>query len=492
MIVFLWIFQVLFLDSFYREIKTVQIKSCARSVENNVDNKNLSTLANAIAEKNDIEIYVYNTSNNFFTRKYSSRETNSISEISEQAHRIYQYYERAESEGGVYTYFGNSKEDSNVSESDFGNGSEYSGQAPAMDRERAENFTYASIVDASDGNQYFIVVNAIITPVSSIVSTLRYQLAIVSVILIILGVLVAFFASKKISKPITETTKNAKLLAQKNYDVDFNSTGYLEVEELNETLNYAEKELKKVDDLQKELIANISHDLRTPLTMITGYGEIMRDLPGENTPENIQVIVDEAKRLNALVSDLMDISKIQAGVTPFNPEVISITTLIENIFTRYSKLKENGGYKLKFEYTENISVFADQIKMEQVIYNLINNAINYSGEKKEVIVRQRKEDDKVRIEVIDHGQGISRENLENIWDRYYKVDKEHRSSVVGTGLGLSIVKGVLDMHSARYGVISQEGYGSNFWFMMDIYDDNKRASNFSKKDNKQKHDRKNR
>ena len=173
------------------------------------------------------------------------------------------------------------------------------------------------------------------------------------------SVFIAIVAARKISKPITDTTKSALKLAKKDYDVQFNSTGYLEVTELNNTLNYAATELKKVDSLQRELIANISHDLRTPLTMITGYGEVMRDLPGENTPENIQIIIDEANRLNMLVTDLLDISKLQSGATEINKEVFSITTLIKEMFQRYNKLKEQEGYTLDFEYDEDIYVNAE-------------------------------------------------------------------------------------------------------------------------------------
>ena len=315
-----------------------------------------------------------------------------------------------------------------------------------------------------------LIITSQSSPVDSVVNTLRYQLVTVTFILLFIGVFIAIVAARKISKPITDTTKSALKLANKDYDVQFNSTGYLEVTELNNTLNYAATELKKVDSLQRELIANISHDLRTPLTMITGYGEVMRDLPGENTPENIQIIIDEANRLNMLVTDLLDISKLQSGATEINKEVFSITTLIKEMFQRYNKLKEQEGYTLDFEYDEDIYVNADYSKISQVIYNLVNNAINYSRTDKHIIVRQSRKDKNVLIEVIDHGEGIDQEHLENIWDRYYKVDKEHKSSVVGTGLGLSIVKNVLDRHNAHYGVKSVVGEGSNFWFELEIAD----------------------
>ena len=125
-----------------------------------------------------------------------------------------------------------------------------------------------------------------------------------------------------------------------------------------------------------------------------------------------------------------------------------------------------------FENSEKVYVYADELKISQVIYNLMNNAVNYAGEDKTVIVTQRVKNRKVIIEVTDHGEGIPAEKLEYIWDRYYKVDKEHKRGVIGTGLGLSIVKGILDAHNARYGVRSTIGKGSTFWFELDALNSN--------------------
>ena len=153
--------------------------------------------------------------------------------------------------------------------------------------------------------------------------------------------------------------------------------GYLEIEELSNTLNYAAKELSKVESLRRELIANMSHDLRTPLTMISGYGEVMRDIPGENTAENVQIIIDETKRLTNLVNDMLDLSKLQAGAQEINSSSFNITEEIEHIIARYDKLLTNKDFTIQFQYDKPVFVKADIIKINQVIYNLINNAINY-------------------------------------------------------------------------------------------------------------------
>ena len=201
--------------------------------------------------------------------------------------------------------------------------------------------------------------------------------------------------------------------------------------------------------------------------MITGYAEVMRDLPGENTPENVQVIIDEANRLTNLVNDLLNISKLQAGVMQKNDTRYNLTQSIRQVFDRYNKLREQEGYVIEFEAGEEVYVVADEDKIYQVVYNLINNAINYTGENKKVIVRQKVMDKYVRIEVSDSGEGIPEDELKNVWERYYKVDKTHKRSVQGTGLGLSIVKNILKLHNARFGVDSHLGEGSTFWFELE-------------------------
>ncbi len=236
------------------------------------------------------------------------------------------------------------------------------------------------------------------------------------------------------------------------------------MEELNNTLNYTKTELAATEKLQRELIANISHDLRTPLTMITGYGEVMRDLPGENTPENIQIIIDEATRLSTLVNDLLDLSKLQSGALQAQKQVFNLTDSVRAILERYSKLVEQEGFDIRFESKEEVFINADELRISQVIYNLVNNAVNHAGEDKTVIITQTVRDKLVRIEVIDHGEGIPADKLPYIWERYYKVDKEHKRGVIGSGLGLSIVKSILDAHKAHYGVRSTQGKGSTFWF----------------------------
>ncbi len=252
----------------------------------------------------------------------------------------------------------------------------------------------------------------------------------------------------------------------KDYGVIFANKGYREIGELNATLNTAAYELSRVEELRRELIANVSHDLRTPLTMITGFAEMIRDLPGENTPENAEVIVEESNRLTRLVSDLLDLSKLQSGVKPVAKSRFCITNSLTDMITRIERL--TGTDRISCEAVESVFVEADEIQIQQVIYNLLTNALTHSDGR--VDVRQITGRQSVRIEVADCGEGIAEADLPYVWDRYYKIDKTHKRALVGTGLGLSIVKGVIDAHGGQYGADSALGAGSVFWFELPVVD----------------------
>ncbi|WP_242871170.1 sensor histidine kinase [Pseudobutyrivibrio sp. YE44] len=331
----------------------------------------------------------------------------------------------------------------------------------------AESVIYVRVID-NGGTEQVIMINSVLTPVDATVSTLKAQLKLISVILIVIAFVLAVTFSRNISKSVISLNEGAKKLAAGDYSVKFDSKDYMEVAELSDTLNYAASELGKADSFQKELIANVSHDLRTPLTMIKGYAEVMRDIPGENTPENVQVIIDETERLSGLVNDMLDISKLKAGTISIQPEEYNFTESVLHVLQRYNKLREVDGYTIDFEYDQEIIVYADEQKMYQVLYNLVNNAINYTGEDKNVKVIQKVKGNTLRLEVIDTGDGVKQEDIPYVWDRYYKDSATHKRAIQGTGLGLSIVKNVLELHGAKYGVHSTAGQGATFWFELTI------------------------
>ena len=343
-------------------------------------------------------------------------------------------------------------------------------KTPTLDR--SVNMIHVRVITGNMGESYILMLNSELEPLNATVETLKTQFWVIAFILLWGALFLAILISRNISAPIKKMNRAAKRLARGRYDADFSVGGYKEAVELSKSLTHASEQLARTDNLQKELIANISHDLRTPLTMIIGYSEVMRDLPGENTPENVQVIIDETARLAQLVNDLLDLSKLRAGSRAPKPEVFNLTELVEATMLRYEKLTEKDGYRVEYESDASVDIRADRTMLLQVIYNLINNAINYTGDDKLVRVTQKLSPDgtRVRISVIDSGVGIAPDQIPLIWDRYYKIDKVHRRAMIGTGLGLSIVKQILEAHNTTYGVESKLGEGSTFWFEMRVED----------------------
>lgn len=323
----------------------------------------------------------------------------------------------------------------------------------------------ATLYDNDKNISGYLLVNASLDPVGSTVDILQTQLILISIILIIISSVLSYFISKMIAKPIDKITKSANRLAQGEYDIKFTGGNYLECNQLADTLTYASKQISKVDKQQRDLIANVSHDLRTPLTMIKAYAEMIRDLSGNNPvkrEEHLNIIIEETDRLSLLVNDMLDLSKLENGGISLTPVKFDIMTRLTEIIERYKGLSEKMGYHITFTPDTEAFVECDIVKIEQVIYNLINNAVNYTGDDKNVYVKQINEDDWVKITVTDTGQGIAEEDLKLIFNKYYRA--KMRREKIGTGLGLSIVKAVLTKHKFPYGVQSKLGEGTTFWF----------------------------
>ena len=459
MLILIWLFQIVFLDDFYRGIKTNTIKSVAETLSDNIDNEELDSLITRMAQEHELGILILNEKN----EDIGSADVlpGGIMRLM-PPNELYRFFTKAKEAGGSYLEYYNRA----FFRDDRYNSDRFVGLVPNRDEGMRDTIIFARIVTLADGTDAVILLNAVLTPVSSTVETLRSQLLIITVLLVALSLLLALILSKRIARPIVGINDRSRELAKGNYQVQFEPSGYKEIAELADTLNHAAKELNQVELLRRELIANVSHDLRTPLTMISGYAEVMRDLPGENSPENVQVIIDEARRLTSLVNDLLDLSKLQSGSQKPDIRPYNLTESISLTLERFNKLVGQEGYDITLESDRELFVLADESRIDQVLYNLINNAINYTGADKRVTVRQMVAGDAVRIEVQDSGEGIPADQLPYIWDRYYKCSKIHRRSVVGTGLGLSIVKGILDQHAAQFGVISNPGQGCIFWFQL--------------------------
>ena len=486
LLVILWLLLTVYLGRIYRNAKTRQASEAVSKVEAILGSEDYTVRElDNVAKRYESRILVVGSEGKII---YTSSDRFSIFDTLSE---LGEYYEKAKAGGGSFTVSvsGDAREARIPVISDFNEAGESTEETPeepsVPDNGGAgEGFGVRGIIDASwaenmeslisvkitavSGTEGMIILTSLLTPVEATVKTIRMILLMVSGVMVICSLVIAFLLSRQLSRPMIKITEEAGRLAKADYEVSFPDSGIREISELSGTLNYAAGELKKTEKLQHELIANVSHDLRTPLTMIQGYAEVIRDLPGEDTPENLQIIIDETTRLNNLVTDLLNVSRMQAGVGTFTPAKYCLTESIRKVLERYNKLTASEGYRILFEAEDRAYVEADEEKIYQVIYNLINNAINYTDDSREVLVTQKLSSGKVRISVTDHGEGILPEELPFVWDRYYRSSEMHKIAKVGTGLGLSIVKKILEMHKAEYGVESEKGKGSTFWFELPV------------------------
>lgn len=434
--IFFWTFQTLFSNTYYEVNKKRELNTIARML-NNTDSILLTTEIDNLAYDYGVCIELF--SNN--TLIYSS---NSLEKgcIEQKDLTFYQYKNK------------------------FISGDEEEGSASFYN----SRFNNKTIVKAIKYNNYTIFINASLEPVGTTSLILSRQLAIVSIVVLVLSFLLSYFISENISKPIVKLNKKATEISKGNFDIENENISRIEeIEKLNSTLNTAAKELSQTETLRRELLANVSHDLKTPLTMIKAYAEMARDINYNNKKkreENLNIIVDEVDRLNLLVNDILELSKVQANTEKYVKEKIDIDDFVSNIVRKYDYLKE-GGYEIVYNGIKNVTVNEDKKRLNQILDNLINNALKYTGKDKKVIVNIVDLKKKIRIEVVDSGKGIKEEELKYIWDKYYKIDKSYQRNTKSTGLGLSIVKNICVQNDIEYGVNSKENLGSTFWIELE-------------------------
>ena len=457
----LWLLQIVFLNNFYRWDKTRQVRQASDIVADNIDNEHLSHLIDRLAEENDLCILLLDESG----KPLMSSDAIRFCLIHRMSARDLNWWLSITPEdGSVLTELFNVK----FPQMDQYSSRFFRGHVPPDESSKRQSLLCARRVSTGAGATAYLLLNATITPLDSTVSTLRSQLLLITAAVLLGALVLAVFIAKRVTRPIVETNAAAKALARGQYQPPNHGGSYREMAELNGTLAMAAEELSQVERLQHELIANISHDLRTPLTMIGGYAEVMRDIPGEATPENLQIIIDESSRLTSLVTEVMDFSRLQTGGIVMESSPFPLTESVTGIVGRVNKLTEKDAFSIVFEPQEQIVALGDETRIGQVVYNLLGNALTYTGADKRVIISQERIGEHVRIAIRDSGKGISAEELPLIWNRYYRTKETHRRAIIGSGLGLSIVRSILELHGANFGVESHEDEGTCFWFELPI------------------------
>lgn len=439
----LWLFQILFLQTFYQEMKIKELYNVAETIEEYYGEDDLLDTISNLTVKSDMYIQILMGDKLLYA-----------STIENPADRM--------------NVFAESYDYDSLKAKLLLSGEEVVLRQPMPQDKDSEVMIYGSILDKNPlGEPTFLFIYTPLSVLGGTIEILARLLIIVTLASILFGVIMSVIISKRLARPIYDIADSATLLAKGDYSVVFDGGGYAETEELADTLNYVSDELQKTDRLQKDLLANVTHDLKTPLTMVKSYAEMIRDISGDNPEKrnkHLQVIISEADRLNSLVDDLTVLSKMQASVGSLSMSKVDLAKVAKEALDSFQIHAEQDGFTLQLQTHGNTTVIADESKIKQVFANLIGNAIRYSNENKLIIVSVKEQKHSVRCEVIDHGQGIAQSEINAIWNRYYQSSANHSRTSKGSGLGLSIVKQIFILHRAKHGVDSKLGEGSTFWF----------------------------
>lgn len=441
----LWLLQIVFLNNFYTHMKTKEIEDIGNKLVEEYGSENFTEILATTSLQEGIAIHILDGSGNVLYPLENILEIINPQRFDFDSFVTF-LNNLFESEDNYVVY---TREDPRFAK-------------PAL--------VYGGILENQASSNYFLYIYSLLEPVDSTASVLQNQLIIVTLISLILSIGISYIISRRIIKPIVNITESATRLGKGDLDVSFIKGDYTEIDNLADTLNLTSKELKKTDELRRDLIANVSHDLKTPLTLIKSYGEMIRDISGDNKEKrdkHVDTIIEEADKLAHLVNDMLDLSKMEAGLYDLNIESFNIKELTENILERFDYFVDKQGYSFAIESIESPIVKGDKEKIHQVIYNLVSNAINYSLDHKEIRIVIKEDKDQIIYEVIDRGEGIGPEDIDSIWDRYYRVGKGHKRTTVGTGIGLSIVKTILEAHKSNFGLESELARGSCFYFSLE-------------------------
>ncbi len=446
-LVFLWLFQVVFLDQFYRFVEIEQVKKQGREIAERISSSNdPSQILNEEELLGEIEKFTY-------------QKQISVEIISTDYEIIYQSSSDSTS---MLPGMMNESLLKVIETSVKGEENQLEAQHPRF------GYRYELIGLPIVHNESTIGVLLIIKPLASIdeaVHVLTIQMVLITALLLLVSMLLAFIISKILTAPILRIISQAESFSKGNYDVRIWDIKKDEIGNLAVRMNQMGEALSKNEKLQKELIANVSHELRTPLTLIRGYAETIRDVSGENPEKRnrqLGVIIEETQMLGSIVDDILNLSRLQSGSVELELKEVHLNELITKIREHFM----SGQYKREIQLVgfdqNDLFIYADQNKLQQVIYNLVGNALSHSLPESPVTIAAISDENKIRIEVKNLGEGIEESEIPYLFDRYYRG--AHMTDLQGTGLGLAIVKSILELHHYEYGVTSTMGEETIFWF----------------------------
>lgn len=440
-LVLLWLFQVVFLEQFYETMHFNRIES-----------------------RTDEMIMVLESEDRLDLALQSEAVLSKIDYLSETMHVGIEVFD----ESGTVVY-----QISDVSEPRFKksireavdaalSGNRFETTAAHM-RFDSEYWVLAQPLMVSERVIGCVVITSPIESVAETTNIIKVQLIYITVILLVLASAIAFGVSKQFSKPIVKISQAAKELSKGNYEIHLDVQSQDEIGQLAQDMMDVGVSLGQIDRLRKELIGNISHELRTPLSIIRGYAETLRDVTGDNPEKRnrqLEIIIHESERLGRLIEDVLNMSQLESGSVVMDVKCFDLHKTVKDIRSRFDVVQE---IIIQCD-DENVYVSGDENRIEQVLYNLIGNATKHTPSGSAVVLSITLNGERIKVEVADKGDGIPEDALKHIWDRFYQVKDSDDSKPAGSGLGLAIVKAILTNHKAAFGVESELGQGTTFWF----------------------------
>ncbi|MCR5829761.1 MAG: HAMP domain-containing histidine kinase [Lachnospiraceae bacterium] len=315
-------------------------------------------------------------------------------------------------------------------------------------------------------------------------------LALLGISVIALGSIIMFIFSSRFTKPINELSEISDQMSMLNFEKKYNGKRKDEIGELGGSINKLSEKLQltitelkaanielmkdikdknEVDEMRREFLSNVSHELKTPLAIIMGYAEGLKENIDDNPEDRnyyCDVIIDETKKMDSLVKKLLSLNEIEFGENKIDMKRFDIVELCRSIISSFTVLAKNTDVTITMRQEEPIFVWADENLVEEVIVNYLSNAVNHVDDKKVIDVSFTEADGTVRVRVFNSGENIPEDELENIWIKFYKVDKARTREYGGNGIGLSIVKAIMSQHKRECGVINHDE-GVEFWFELD-------------------------
>lgn len=351
------------------------------------------------------------------------------------------------------------------------------------------NTEYIETYGQLDDGSWYIISTTMESIRDSVLLSNRF-LAYIGAVAIVLGCIISWMVSKRVAKPILELAEISEKMTHLDFEAKYHGKEHNEIGLLGENINKlsesleqnisdlktANNELQKdiekkeqIDEMRKEFLSNVSHELKTPIALIQGYAEGL--LEGiHDDPESrafyCEVIVDEANKMNNMVKRLLTLNQLEFGNDVVSMERFDIVALVHNYLQSASILIKQNELEIRLQEAESIYVWADEFKIEEVFMNYFTNAVNHCSGKRVIDITFECRDGKVRVGVFNTGEQIPEESLEHIWEKFYKVDKARTREYGGSGVGLSIVKAIMESMNQQYGVENYNN-GVKFWFELE-------------------------